>query len=101
TLDHTANKGHDIAHLNSDPPPAPLRDRHAELRMRYLDPTPNEIVKIEGLRVRAASAPVIDKWSGPRELWNKQDTIRHDATRVSDALLALVAAQRPRLRAVQ
>jgi len=44
---------------------------------------------------------VIDKWSGPRELWNKQDTIRHDATRVSDALMALVAEQRPRLRAVQ
>jgi uncharacterized cofD-like protein len=100
-LDYLGGTGLDVALLNSDPPPAHLRDHHGELGMRYLDPTPDALAKIEALGVRVASAPIIDKWSGPRELWNKQDTIRHDATRVSDALIALVAAQRPRLRAIQ
>jgi hypothetical protein len=45
-------------------------------------------------------APVIDKWSGPRDLWLKQDTIRHDAARVAGALVQLVDERRPRLRAL-
>ena len=100
-LDYLGGSGLDVALLNSDAPPAHLRDHHAEQGMRYLDPTADEIKAIEGLGVRVASAPIIDKWSGPRELWNKQDTIRHDAARLSEALIGLLAAQRPRLRAVQ
>jgi hypothetical protein len=53
------------------------------------------------LRVRPVLAPVIDKWSGPRDLWLKQDTIRHDSERVARALVALVDARRqPVLRAL-
>ena len=100
-LDYLGGSGLDVALLNDDPPPPHLRDHHAEQGMRYLDPTADEIARIEALGVRVATAPVIDKWSGPRELWNKQDTIRHDATRLASALLALLAEQQPRLRAVQ
>ena len=100
-LDYLGGSGLDVALLNDDPPPPHLRDHHAEQGMRYLDPTANEIARIEALGVRVATAPVIDKWSGPRELWNKQDTIRHDATRLASALIALLAEERPRLRAVQ
>jgi uncharacterized cofD-like protein len=100
-LDYLGGGGLDVVLLNDDAPPAHLRDHHAEQGMRYLEPTPDEIERIEKLGVRVALAPIIDKWSGPRELWNKQDTIRHDATRVADALMTLVEAQRPRLRAVQ
>jgi len=99
-LDYLGGTGLDVALLNSDAPPPHLRDHHAEQGMRYLEPTADEVAKIEALGVRVASAPIIDKWSGPRELWNKQDTIRHDASRVAEALTALVA-QRPRLRAVR
>src|SRR5439155_26500382 len=99
-IDYLGGTGLDVALINSDPPPAHLRDHHAELGMRYLDPTPEELAAIEALGVRVASAAVIDKWSGPRELWNKQETSRHDASRLSEALMGLVA-QRPRLRAVQ
>jgi hypothetical protein len=91
----------DVVLLNDDPPPAHLRDHHAEQGMRYLEPTPDEIAAIEAQGVRVAAAAIIDKWSGPRELWNKQDTIRHDPTRLAQALLGLLKAQRPRLRAVQ
>lgn len=100
-LDYLGGNGLDVALLNDDPPPPHLRDHHAEQGMRYLDPTAGEIARIEALGVRVVTAPVIDKWSGPRELWNKQDTIRHDATRLASALIALLAEQRPRLRAVQ
>ena len=99
-LDYLGGSGLDIALLNSDAPPPHLRDHHAEQGMRYLDPTAEEVARIEQLGVRVTSAPIIDKWSGPRELWNKQDTIRHDPSRVADALLAVVA-ERPRLRAVR
>jgi uncharacterized cofD-like protein len=100
-LDYLGGTGLDVVLLNDDAPPAHLRDHHAEQGMRYLEPTPEEIVRIERLGVRAVTAPIIDKWSGPRELWNKQDTIRHDPARLSDALMGLLAAQRPRLRAVR
>ena len=93
--------GLDVVLLNDDAPPAHLRDHHAEQGMRYLEPAPEELARIESLGVRAATAPIIDKWSGPRELWNKQDTIRHDPARLSEALLGLLKAQRPRLRAIQ
>ena len=99
--DYLGGTGLDVVLLNDDAPPAHLRDHHAEQGMRYLEPTADEIARIEALGVRAALAPVIDKWSGPRELWNKQDTIRHDASRLSDALMGLVSAQQPRLRAVR
>ncbi len=99
--DYLGGGGLDVVLLNDDAPPAHLRDHHAEQGMRYLEPTADEIARIEALGVRAALAPVIDKWSGPRELWNKQDTIRHDASRLSDALMGLVSAQQPRLGAVR
>jgi uncharacterized cofD-like protein len=100
-LDYLGGTGLDVALLNDDPPPAHLRDHHAELGMRYLEPTADDVTRIESLGVRVAKAPIIDKWSGPREMWNKQDTIRHDPTRLADALLDLLKVQRPRLRALR
>ena len=100
-LDYLGGSGLDVALVNDDPPPTHLRDHHAEQGMRYLEPSGDELAEIEALGVRIAKAPVIDKWSGPRELWNKQDTIRHDGSRLATALLTLVGEQRPRLRAVR
>src|SRR5437667_2600449 len=63
-LDYLGGAGLDVVLLNDDPPPAHLRDHHAEQGMCYLDPTADQIKAIEGLGVRVASAPIIDKWSG-------------------------------------
>ena len=86
--------------MNGDAPPDHLRAHYAERGLTYLEPTADEVARVEDLGVRVVTAPVIDKWSGPRDLWLKQDTIRHDAARVATALLRLVDERRPRLRAL-
>lgn len=99
--EYLGGSGLDVVLANDDSPPAHLRAHYAEQGLELLEPTAAEIAAIEGLGVRAVSAPVIDKWSGPRELWNKQDTIRHDPARIASALVALLGERRSRLRAVQ
>ena len=98
--DYLGGSGVDIALMNDDPPPDHLRAHYAERGTAYLEPTADELAKIEDLGVRTVTAPVIDKWSGPRDLWLKQDTIRHDAARIATALHRLVDERHPRLRAL-
>jgi len=98
--DYLGGSGLDVALVNDDPPPDHLRAHYAERGLAYLDPTAEQLARVEDLGVRAVTAPVIDKWSGPRDLWLKQDTIRHDAARVAVALQRLVDERRPRLRAL-
>jgi uncharacterized cofD-like protein len=99
--DYLGGSGLDVALMNDDPPPAHLRTHYAERGLEYLEPTGIEMERIRSLGVRPVTAPVIDKWSGPRELWLKQDTIRHDPERIARALVALVdEGRRPALRAL-
>ena len=98
--DYLGGAGLDAVLVNDDPPPAHLRDHYADRGLCYLEATPDELAAIARLGVRVVAAPIIDKWSGPRELWNKQDTIRHDSQRVAAALLTLVEERQPRLRAL-
>lgn len=99
--DYLGGSGLDAALVNDDTPPAHLRTHYAEQGLAYLEPSAIELERIRALGVRPVTAPVIDKWSGPRDLWLKQDTIRHDAERVARALVALVDEhRRPVLRAL-
>jgi uncharacterized cofD-like protein len=98
--DYLGGAGLDMVLVNDDTPPDHLRTHYAERGVAYLEPTAEELAKVEDLGIRAVTAPVIDKWSGPRDLWLKQDTIRHDAARVATALIRLVDERRPRLRAL-
>src|SRR5437867_13045532 len=98
--DYLGGSGLDVALVNDDPPPDHLRAHYPERGLVYLEPSAEELAKIVDLGVRPVTAPVIDKWSGPRDLWLKQDTIRHDAARVAAALVRLVEERRPRLRAL-
>ena len=91
----------DVALINDDTPPEHLRRHYADQGLLYLEPTALDLERIRALHVRPVTAPVIDKWSGPRDLWLKQDTIRHDAERVGRALVGLVdERRRPALRAL-
>ena len=99
--DYLGGSGLDVALANDDPPPAHLRGHYADQGLRYLEATPDEIATVGRLGVRVVTAPVIDKWSGPRELWNKQDTLRHDSRRVAAAIVGLLSERRPLLQAVE
>lgn len=98
--DYLGGSGLDVVLVNDDPPPAHLRDHYAERGLRYLEASADEVAAIERMGVRVERAGVIDKWSGPRELWNKQDTLRHDSQRVASALVGLMDGRRPLLRAL-
>jgi uncharacterized cofD-like protein len=95
-LEHLGGRGLDAVLLNDDPPPDELRAHYAAQGLDYLEPTAPELARILDLGVEPVLAPLIDKWSGPRQLWDKLDTIRHHPERVADALLALVEAKRVR-----
>jgi uncharacterized cofD-like protein len=95
--DHLGGSGLDVALLNDDPPGDELRAHYAAQGLDYLEPTPRELDDIRALGVEPVLAPLIDTWSGPRELWDKLDTIRHHHERVGDALASLVRARRPAL----
>jgi uncharacterized cofD-like protein len=99
--DYLGGSGLDAVLINDDAPPEHLRRHYAEQGLEYMEPTAIEMEKIRSLGVRPVTAPVIDKWTGPRDLWLKQDTIRHDAERIARALVTLVDERhRPALRAL-
>jgi uncharacterized cofD-like protein len=99
--DYLGGTGLDAVLMNDDQPPAHLRTHYAERGLEYMEPSAIELERIRGMHVRPVTAPIIDKWTGPRELWRKEDTIRHDPERVARALVALVdERRRPALRAL-
>lgn len=98
--DYLGGSGLDVALINDDVPPEHLRRHYADQGLEYMEPTAIELERIRALGVRPVTAPIIDKWSGPRDLWLKQDTIRHDAERVARALVSLLDERRPALRAL-
>ena len=93
-LEHLGGGGVDFVLLNDDAPPEELRAHYAAQGLDYLEPTPSELEAILDLGVEPVLAPLIDRWSGPRQLWDKLDTIRHHSDRVAEALVALVERTR-------
>lgn len=87
-------RGLDAVLLNDDPPSGELQRHYAEQGLRYLEPTSEEQSAIRALGVEPILAPLVDTWSGPRDLWEKLDTIRHDPDRVGDALVAIARERR-------
>lgn len=54
-----------------------------------LQPTDRELADIAALGVRTLVRDYAEMTSGKRELWNKQDTIRHDPALIGLALYKL------------
>jgi uncharacterized cofD-like protein len=93
-LRYVGGSGLDVALINDDPPPVALAAHYERQGLAYLAPRDDELERIRGLGVEPVLAPIIDKWSGPRELWQKLDTIRHHPDRTAAALLRIYAERR-------
>lgn len=58
--------------------------------LKQLDLDASDIPSIAALGVRAVPWPLIESDSGDRALWNKQDTLRHDAMKLRAAMLRVL-----------
>ena len=84
----------DYVILNASPPTPELLELYAREKINVLLPTDDELHKIKTMGVQPVLADVADTQSDKRELWQKQDTIRHNPELTALTLLELMG-QRP------
>jgi uncharacterized cofD-like protein len=68
-------------------------DQYAAEGIHLLQPDDEEIARIAALGVRPYARDYAEQRQGKRQLWNKQDTIRHDPDVLGQALGKLVLAR--------
>ena len=84
----------DYVILNASPPTPELLELYAREKINVLLPTDDELHKIKTMGVQPVLADVADTRSDKRELWQKQDTIRHNPELTALTLLELMG-ERP------
>ena len=84
----------DYVILNASTPAPELLELYAREKINVLLPTDDELHKIKTMGVQPVLADVADTQSDKRELWQKQDTIRHNPELTALTLLELMG-QRP------
>lgn len=80
----------DYVVLNSSTPSIELMELYARERINVLLPTEDELHKIKTMSVTPILADIADIRSGKRELWQKQDTIRHNPELIAKTLLQIM-----------
>lgn len=85
----------DYVVVNSSTPSKELMDLYARERVNVLLPTENELHKIETMNVKPLLADIADTQSAKRELWQKQDTIRHNPDLIAQTLLDIMKQEKP------
>lgn len=84
----------DYVILNASPPTPELLELYAREKINVLLPTDDELHKIKTMSVQPVLADVADTQSDKRELWQKQDTIRHNPELTALTLLELMGQSR-------
>ena len=84
----------DYVILNASTPTPELLELYAREKINVLLPTDDELHKIKTMGVQPVLADVADTRSDKRELWQKQDTIRHNPELTALTLLELMG-ERP------
>jgi uncharacterized cofD-like protein len=77
----------DYAFINSAVPPQHIIDNYAKNNLHVLRLSDDQLARVEALGVKPVVGEIADASSGPRDLWQKQDTIRHDPDRVAELLV--------------
>jgi uncharacterized cofD-like protein len=81
----------DVALINRSAPDEAALQSYAAQGLHFLRPDDAEIARIAALGVRPLVRPLTEQVQGVRELWNKQDTVRHDVTALGEALRELAS----------
>ena len=84
----------DYVILNASTPTPELLELYAREKINVLLPTDDELHKIKTMGVQPVLADVADTQSDKRELWQKQDTIRHNPELTALTLLELMDQSR-------
>lgn len=84
----------DYVILNASTPTPELLELYAREKINVLLPTDDELHKIKTMGVQPVLADVADTQSDKRELWQKQDTIRHNPELTALTLLELMGQSR-------
>ena len=84
----------DFVVLNSSQPSAELMELYAREKVDVLLPSSHEFHNILTMNVRPVRADVADTKSGKREMWQKQDTIRHNPELIAETLIELMGEKR-------
>jgi uncharacterized cofD-like protein len=82
----------DAVLLNTGRPSPAALARHAADGVLLLEPDAAEIAAIAALGVQPITRDVAEHTDEQRALWNKQDSVRHDPTKLSAALKELVTS---------
>jgi uncharacterized cofD-like protein len=81
----------DYAVINATLPPGDVTKAYEADGVYILQPTPAEIDKIQEMGVEPMVRDVAEIPQSKRNLWQKQDSIRHDPEAISELLIRLVA----------
>jgi uncharacterized cofD-like protein len=81
----------DWALLNSRTPGEALRAQYAADGVQVLPTTPDEVRRVQEVGVRVLVRDLAQLTEGKRELYDKQDSIRHDPAATAAALIELMA----------
>lgn len=73
--------------INASVPSQELMDIYAKENVHILAPIDREIGKIKAMGVTPVLADIADTTSGKRELWQKQDTIRHNPALIAQVVM--------------
>ncbi len=83
----------DVALINTGVPPEQVVERHRREGLYVLALSAEELRKIEALGVKVVASDLIETDAEVRQLWNKQDSVRHDPALVARELVGILAAR--------
>ncbi|MEN9935599.1 MAG: hypothetical protein RLZZ387_2178 [Chloroflexota bacterium] len=83
----------DAALVNRSEPDAAALDSYAAQGLHFLRPDDAEVAEIAALGVRPAVRALTEQVGGVRQMWNKQDTVRHDTALLGAALRDLATGR--------
>lgn len=85
----------DTVLINTRKPSDQLREHYAQDGVEVLLPDASQLARIRQLGVKIVARDLAQLTDSKRELWDKQDSIRHDPDAVASSLIEILSTQQP------